>query len=65
LPASANYPELAGFFMELSCMSNGNDGFAFGVFFCRDNAMMFKSIGFPSWWIVMDEDFAGLAVNDE
>jgi len=46
-------------------MSNGNDGFAFGVFFCRDNAMMFKSIGFPSWWIVMDEDFAGLAVNDE
>jgi len=42
-----------------------NDGFAFGIFFDHAKKIMFRSRGFPSWWIVMDEDFAGLAVNDE
>jgi len=42
-----------------------NDGFAFGVFFGTGKQIRFKSMGLPSWWIVMDDDFAGLACNDE
>ena len=41
-----------------------NDGFAWGVFYNLGSPIMFRTLGFPSWWILMDEDYAGLARND-
>lgn len=39
-----------------------NDGFAIGIFFCRDSTIMFKANGPYTWWFV--EDFELAAANE-